>query len=157
MFIINSESSSSPGGAEKPETDSPQVHAGWTRVSSGKGLPRTECLGSIWRGHSQDRGQEQSHFLRKVQIMDNTEKIRLLEAVQVQLRGARPILLFQGEERETVTWAAFKQNLLRTQASTINQSGAAGRALATDSPPASPAVTKTKRSLGSGITNKTNR
>lgn len=73
MFIINSESSSSPGGAEKPETDSPQVHAGWTRVSSGKGLPRTECLGSIWQGHSQDGGREQSYFLRKVQIMDNRE------------------------------------------------------------------------------------
>lgn len=99
MFIINSESSSSPGGAEKPETDSPQVHEGWTRVSSGKGLPRTECLGSIWRGHSQDRGREHSHFLRKAQIMDNTEESRLLEAVQVQLGGARESLLSGRGER----------------------------------------------------------
>lgn len=72
-------------------------------------------------------------------------------------RSQTDSLLSGRGERETVTWAAFKQNLLRTQASTINQRGAAGRALATDSPPASPAVTKTKRSLGSGITNKTNR
>lgn len=56
--------------------------------------------------------------------------------------------------------AVFKQNLLRTQVSTINSSAdqpAGDLATSVTVLPASPAVTKTKRSLGSRITNKTNK
>lgn len=55
--------------------------------------------------------------------------------------------------------AIFKQNLLRTQVSTINSSVdqlAGDLATTVTVLPAPPAVTKTKRSLGIRITNKTN-
>lgn len=55
--------------------------------------------------------------------------------------------------------AIFKQNLLRTQVSTINSSVdqlAGDLATTVTVLPAPPAVTKTKRSLGVRITNKTN-
>ena len=64
------------------------------------------------------------------------------------------------KREETVMLAIFKQNLLRTQVSTINSSAdqpAGDLATRVTVLLAPPAVTKTKRSLGSRITNKTNK
>lgn len=74
----------------------------------------------------------------------NTEKNTFIREadMRVQLRGARQVLFFQGEKRETIVLAVLEQNLLRTQVSTINSSleWPAGDLVL----PASPVGTKTK-------------